>query len=177
MELCAGMQSADKNILHNNKESVREREGVRVGASHLHGHKMLQQWGKQQNRKCWPGNAERMSASAARPTARTSVCRCYTHTHQVVTHPHTHTHTRNREAALDARKCIGARCERASQAKTNDANTFSLPSASRAKLRKAKRKITKNFSWHTGNFYLPAATFATPGRRASPTGEAVAVGS
>lgn len=26
MELCAGMQSADKNILHNNKESVRERE-------------------------------------------------------------------------------------------------------------------------------------------------------
>lgn len=129
--------------------------------------------GKQQNRNCWPGNTERMSASAARPTARTSVCATHTHTPL----PHTHGESGRRVSRLG--NALGQGVSAPRRLKQMMQIRFRCPSAKESRERKAKRKISKNFSWHTGNFYLPAATFATPrleGRR-KEEGQAVAVGS
>lgn len=111
--------------------------------------------GKQQNRNCWPGNAERMSASAARPTARTSVCATHTHTPS-----HIHRESEGRVSRLA--NALGQGVSAPRRLKQMMQIRFRCPSAKESRERKAKRKISKNFSWHTGNFYLPAATFATP---------------
>lgn len=82
MELCAGMQSADKNILHNNKESKREREREGGGESFT-----------------WPQNATTMrEAAKQKMLAR----KCGTHecvcclancSHKCLSVLHTYTHT------------------------------------------------------------------------------------
>lgn len=67
-------------------------------------------------------------------------CLCYTHTYRRHTPPHS-----ERERGKEGRKCIGARCERASQTKTNDANTFSLPKRQGRQRKKSEKKNKYEF--------------------------------
>lgn len=97
----------------------------------------------------------------------------HTHTHIEGTLPHT---VREREGKRGA-NALGQGVSAPRRLKQMMQIRFRCPSAKQGRERKAKRKISKNFSWHTGNFYLPAATFATPAANRQEQEEAVAVGS
>lgn len=102
------------------------------------------------------------------------VCCSANCSHKCLCHTHTHTH-RERGEGKPPWKCIGARCERASQAKTNDANTFSLP-----RQRKKSEKKNKQEFFLAHWQFLPACCHvchATAEEREEEEGQAVAVGS
>lgn len=158
------MQSADKNILHNNKE---REEKCRQG-------ELWQRWAEwggviymatkrynnegsskteivgQEMRNAW------VRLLLGQLLAQVSVL--HTHTHIEGTLPHT---VREREGKRGA-NALGQGVSAPRRLKQMMQIRFRCPSAKQGRERKAKRKISKNFSWHTGNFYLPAATFATP---------------
>lgn len=91
-------------------------------------------------------------------------CLCHTHTHSL-----THIYIARGGRVSRLGNALGQGVSAPRRLKQMMQIRFRCPSRER----KAKRKISKNFSWHTGNFYLPAATFATPRRQGEGAGGGV----